>query len=198
MTTTRVEIVTQQKRHTNLIHRQQSTQFTMPLLVFRLSRVVIALLLVIMVSIRVLQWLIEPTASATPFTPYELILPGQPIQVLSAFACHYEFSTEIWTPNVKRCIIYPESGYFSVIVLILHEQIIQEGYFTSDTLRLGDIYLRWGLPDRLRETPYPHWFTVIWKENDISVKVNTKSLRYFEPIHFVIITTGMEAGIAED
>jgi hypothetical protein len=123
------------------------------------------------------------------FAAYDAIMPGQTSAALSQYPCHFEKGQHDSEPTL--CRIQPEDGIFSeVMVTFQSDDRIREVTFKPQVLRVGDLILRWGLPDiptESREYVYLRWrargiYAVV------SPDTHTRRFSAWLPVYSIIVS----------
>jgi hypothetical protein len=84
-----------------------------------------------------------------PFSPFADVFPGQPRSAVVTHGFSCAMGTYPVLPD-EQCMLYPATGIFTQVGVIVSKGTVIRTDFTlrEGILRLGDLALLWGIPDR--------------------------------------------------
>jgi len=139
----------------------------------------------VVVAIKVVSLILVHGDYIDPFSRYDAILPGNPINVLSSYDCSVTV-TRIngrIDPVYFSCAILPQDGYFDIIHVEGRNKEITEVTFYATNVNLGQPLLHW----RPLAHPKVTDKSTEWKAGFYSIAVLGTKLNYQVPIRIFTI-----------
>jgi len=105
--------------------------------------------------------LFYPGGYPDPFTQYEEIMPGQPVQKLQVYGCYKDYP-DSYPPSSTCLLNYPDETVFKGVQAFAKDGIIWQITFFGGDLQVVDLIQHFGTPQTitLKATSY----TLSWED----------------------------------
>ena len=146
---------------------------------------------VLALAMRTAAILFSPLDITDVFLPYEAIMPGYTRAALGDYDCQINQEQEylrstFGNPPPHECDILPEQGAFQAIAVAFQDDHIQTLSFYSDTLQLGNLIQRWGIPVVVRA--HHQEIALSWDSGTYMVRASALERFDRTPLRVVVIS----------
>ena len=128
--------------------------------------------------------LLFPSGYPDPFTPYEVIMPGQPASALNDFACIEDYPPS--PSNIYVCRGNPGAEViFSRIQVLVFNSTINQITFYGESLQVVDLIHRFGQPKTI--TLEKRHYVLTWDDRTYAF-IPVSARRFAHQLHVLFIT----------